>query len=36
LWCGQTHFCLSQCDTDIVQIPRALVQRLTEAICYAA
>lgn len=36
LWYGQTHFCTSQCNADIVQIPRALVQRLTEAVCYAA
>jgi len=35
LW-AQTAFCLSAHDPDMVEIPRALVERLTDALCYAA
>lgn len=36
LWAGQTNICLSQADTDMVKLPRVLVQRLMDALCYAA
>ena len=35
LW-AQTAFCISASDPDIVAIPRAFVNRLTDALCYAA
>ena len=35
LW-AQTAFCLSAHDPDMVEIPRALVERFTDALCYAA
>jgi hypothetical protein len=36
LWSDQAHFCTSRRDPDMVTVPRALVHRLTEALCYAA
>ena len=33
LW-GHLHFSMSQQDTDMVQIPRTLLERFTEALCY--
>jgi len=27
-------FCLSDCDADMVKLPHALVERLTETLCY--
>ncbi len=35
LW-AQTAFCMSAHDPDMVEIPRALVERFTDALCYAA
>ncbi len=35
LW-AQTAFCMSAADPDIVEVPRAFVERLTDALCYAA
>jgi hypothetical protein len=35
LWAGAT-FCGSPSATDTVKVPRAYVERLTEAVCYAA
>ena len=35
LW-AQTTFCLSPSDPDIVALPHAFVDRLTDALCYAA
>jgi len=35
LW-GQLAFCMSAHDPDMVEIPRALVERFTDALCYAA
>jgi len=35
LW-AQAAFCMSAHDPDIVEVPRALVERLTDALCYAA
>ena len=35
LW-AHTDFCMSPSAPDIVRIPRALVTRFTEALCYAA
>ncbi len=35
LW-AQTAFCLSAADPDVVEVPRAFVERLTDALCYAA
>jgi DDE superfamily endonuclease len=36
LWSHQAVFCMSHRDPDMVEIPRALIQRLTDALCYAA
>lgn len=36
LWCDHVHFSMSQRDTEMVKVPRAVVERLTEAVCYAA
>ena len=33
---GQLAFCMSTRDPDMVKIPRAFVDRLTDALCYAA
>jgi hypothetical protein len=30
------HFSMSQQETDLMKIPRALLERLMEALCYAA
>jgi len=35
LW-AQTAFCMSASDPDMVEVPRAFVDRLTDALCYAA
>lgn len=35
LW-EQAGFSMSQAETDMVKVPRALVERLTETVCYAA
>ncbi len=35
LW-AQTAFSMSAADPDIVEVPRAFVERLTDALCYAA
>ena len=35
LW-DHIHFSTSQQETDMIKIPRALLERLTEALCYAA
>ena len=35
LW-AQTAFCMSSSDPDTIEIPRAFVERLTDALCYAA
>ncbi len=35
LW-AQTAFCMSAHDPDKVEVPRAFVERLTDALCYAA
>lgn len=35
LW-AQTDFCGSSSDTDTVKVPRELLNRLTDAVCYAA
>ena len=35
LW-GQAAFCMSARDHDVVEVPRAFVERLTDALCYAA
>ena len=36
LWAQEASFCGSPADTDTVKVPRAFVERLTEAVCYAA
>jgi len=36
LWTHQAAFCMSHRDRDIMKVPRALIERLTEAMCYAA
>ena len=35
LW-AQVAFSMSACEPDIVEVPRAFVERLTDALCYAA
>ena len=35
LW-GHTLFCTSPASDDMVEVPRALVERFTDALCYAA
>ena len=35
LW-DHLHFSISQQETDMIQIPRALFERFTDAVCYAA
>src|SRR4029434_2214799 len=35
LW-EHLHFSMSQQETDMIKIPRALLERFTEALCYAA
>ena len=36
LWAQEATFCGSLAETDTVEVPRAFVERLTDAICYAA
>ncbi len=36
LWAQEATFCGSSADTDMVKVPRAFMQRLTDALCYAA
>ncbi len=35
LWASAT-FCGSPCETDTIKVPRVFVERLTDAVCYAA
>jgi hypothetical protein len=35
-WDQQATLCMSDREADMEQVPRALVQRLTDALCYAA
>ena len=35
-WWNQQHFQLSNTGTDVIKIPRALFERLTDTLCYAA
>lgn len=35
LW-GQVAFCMSHRETDLVKVPRALLERFADALCYAA
>jgi hypothetical protein len=36
LWTREATFCGSYAEADPVKVPRALVERLTDAVCYAA
>ena len=36
LWAREATFCGSYAETDTVKVPRALEERLTDAVCYAA
>jgi DDE superfamily endonuclease len=36
LWARERTFCGSPSSTDTVKVPRAFVERLTDAVCYAA
>jgi hypothetical protein len=36
LWAQEQTFCGSPSATDTVKVPRAFVERLTDAVCYAA
>ena len=36
LWAQELTFCGSSAQTDTVKVPRAFVERLTDAVCYAA
>jgi hypothetical protein len=36
LWAREATFCGSAAGTETVKVPRALVERLTDTVCYAA
>ncbi len=36
LWAQEQTFCGSPARSDTIKVPRAFVERLTEAVCYAA
>ena len=36
LWAQEQTFHGSRAETDTVKVPRALVERLTDVVCYAA
>jgi hypothetical protein len=36
LWAQEETFCGSPTDTDTIKVPRVFMQRLTDALCYAA
>jgi hypothetical protein len=36
LWAWEATFCGSYAETEAVKVPRALMERLTDAVCYAA
>ncbi len=36
LWVQEATFCGSPADTETVKVPQALMERLTDAVCYAA
>jgi hypothetical protein len=36
LWAREATFCGSYAETETVRVPRVLVERLTETVCYAA
>jgi hypothetical protein len=36
LWAQEQTFCGSPSATDTIKVPRAFVERLTDAVCYAA
>jgi DDE superfamily endonuclease len=36
LWAQEMSFCGSPAESDTVKVPRALMERLTDAVCYAA
>jgi hypothetical protein len=36
LWAQEATFCGSHVETDTIKVPRVLVQRLTDAVCYTA
>ena len=36
LWAREATFCRSLAETDAVKVPRALIERLTDAVCYTA
>jgi hypothetical protein len=36
LWAQEASFCGSEWETDMVKVPRVLVERLTDEVCYAA
>lgn len=36
LWAGEATFCGSLAETDTVKVPREFMERLTDAVCYAA
>jgi hypothetical protein len=36
LWAREATFCGSPVETDMVKVPRALMERLTDTVCYAA
>lgn len=36
LWAQEATFCGSHVETDTIKVPRALIERLTDVVCYAA
>ena len=36
LWAADQTFCRSSADSELVKVPREFMERLTDALCYAA
>jgi hypothetical protein len=36
LWAEEQTFCGSPAETDTIKVPRAFMEHLTDAVCYAA
>jgi hypothetical protein len=36
LWAQEATFCGSTAESDAVKVPREFMERLTDAVCYAA
>jgi hypothetical protein len=36
LWAAERTFCVSSAESETVKVPREFMERLTDALCYAA